>query len=231
MKTHDVQESLSEDFEPAQLAIGPDGGMATHPPEPERAPPPRLCERGPCEHYHRFAIQMDVERGRGAEVLPGGKVVGQAPPAPFHVQVHHYCYPTVGVEMKLGELPVLECNKWNPLEVPDDPSPYDGKGPRLRMLAAYQADLDAWRADQDKPATGTDDELAAWIAMLMRDGDELEVHHAGVTALFAAVDARSRLTLAFLKEGGTGSYRCWILRPKTDGSRMMRVATKTYEVT
>jgi len=32
----------------------------------------------------------------------------------FHVEVHHYCYPTVGVEMNLGALPVTDCNRWDP---------------------------------------------------------------------------------------------------------------------
>lgn len=35
-------------------------------------------------------------------------------PAVFHVEFHNYCYPTVGVEMNLGALPVTECNRWDP---------------------------------------------------------------------------------------------------------------------
>jgi hypothetical protein len=50
--------------------------------------------------------------------LPDGVLGAQgatyrAPPA-FHVQTHHYCYPDVGIEMPLGALPVVECNRWDP---------------------------------------------------------------------------------------------------------------------
>jgi hypothetical protein len=48
----------------------------------------------------------------GAQEVPGGTVY-QAPAA-FHVETHHYCYPTIGVEMPLGALPVISCNRWNP---------------------------------------------------------------------------------------------------------------------
>jgi hypothetical protein len=62
--------------------------------------------------------QLDEERPIGGSVAQGddhGKITGDAGPAPFHVVVHHYCYPTVGVETNLGDLPVLECNRWEPV--------------------------------------------------------------------------------------------------------------------
>jgi len=45
--------------------------------------------------------------------VPLGTVY-QAPRA-VHTQVHHYCYPTAGVEMRLGDEPVMECNRWVPV--------------------------------------------------------------------------------------------------------------------
>jgi hypothetical protein len=73
-------------------------------PEPQRnlAPPhPRLCEAGPCRNYHRLENQIDD---------------GSTLSAPsFHIQVTHYCYPSPGIEMPLGALPVVRCNRWDPI--------------------------------------------------------------------------------------------------------------------
>jgi hypothetical protein len=119
MKTQDPREELQDGFElappPSEQAM-----------QPERPPArPRLCEAGPCKHYHRLAVQVDAAQPGavrtpvalpdgtpGAQSVPGGTVY-QAAPA-FHVQVHHYCYPDVGIEMPLGDLPVTECNRWEP---------------------------------------------------------------------------------------------------------------------
>lgn len=64
------------------------------------AQPPSLCEAGPCRHYHRVASVMDAE---------DGGVVGAT-----HRQVTRACYPAVGIELELGETPVLQCSRWEP---------------------------------------------------------------------------------------------------------------------
>ncbi len=105
--------------------VGPDGAPAIPPLRVIRDPRPRLCEAGHCRNYHRFEIQLNAEDPLpitvpvavpagtpGAQAVPGGTVY-QAP-ATFHTEVHHYCYPTPGVEMALGALPVTQCNRWNP---------------------------------------------------------------------------------------------------------------------
>jgi hypothetical protein len=83
-------------------AIGADGMPVMSASANKSDPPPRLCEAGPCRNYHAFKIQLDAERP-----LSGGEV--------FHTEAHHYCYPAVGIETRLGSLPVLQCSRWSPL--------------------------------------------------------------------------------------------------------------------
>jgi len=130
MRSHDVQDELQEGFEVGPLPpMGPDGAPLLAPLERTRPPRPRLCEAGPCLHYHRFEIQTEAQDPRavtvpvalppgtrGAQEVPGGTVY-QAPRT-FHVERHHYCYPTSGVEMRLGSLPVITCNRWHPISNP-----------------------------------------------------------------------------------------------------------------
>lgn len=116
MKRIVAQDELAEGFEPGPLPpIGPDG--AVHIPPLKKLPVlelPRLCEAGPCVHYHTFTLQLDAARPIADRVGEGGVLEGDAPAQPFHTQVHHYCYPTVGIETELGALPVLTCNLWEP---------------------------------------------------------------------------------------------------------------------
>ncbi len=126
MRRITVQDELQEGFELAPTpAIGPDGGLGMAALRVVTPPRPRLCEAGPCRNYHRFEIQVEAAHPRaqtvavalpagtpGAQPVPGGTVY-QAP-TPFHVETHHYCYPTSGVEMALGALPVVICNRWDP---------------------------------------------------------------------------------------------------------------------
>lgn len=124
---HDVQDEMQDGFEVGPVpAVGMDGSPIIEPVRAKPPPRPRLCEAGPCLNYHRFEIQLDAEDPRartvgtalpagtpGVQVVPGGAVY--LAPAAFHLEVHHYCYPTVGVEMRLGSLPVLQCNRWHPI--------------------------------------------------------------------------------------------------------------------
>lgn len=126
MKIQDPHSDLQDGFEVAPLPpIGPDGAPQI---PPQRADPPArpsLCQAGPCRRYHRLVVQVDaatpgavrlpiaLPRGTpGAELTPQGTVYRA--PAAFHVQTHHYCYPDTGIEMPLGALPVVECNRWSP---------------------------------------------------------------------------------------------------------------------
>ncbi len=114
MRRRDVQNEMIDDFEPTVgLKLGPDGmqGMPERrdlPPEP-----PRLCLAGPCKHYHRMVIQLDAQQP-GAERGPDGEIVHHG--RVFHPEIHHYCYPDVGIETNLGAHPVLECSRWTPVE-------------------------------------------------------------------------------------------------------------------
>lgn len=118
MRSNDIQDDLAEGFEVAKVPpVGPDGALRGPPMRPRVPPPPRLCEQGPCVHYHQFTIQLDAEQARAAAVAgPGenhGALVGDGG-QDFHAEVHHYCYPTSGVESRLGSLPIIQCNRWTP---------------------------------------------------------------------------------------------------------------------
>jgi hypothetical protein len=63
--------------------------------------PPSLCEAGPCRNYHRVASVMDAQD-------PVGEV------GPTRRQITRACYPTAGIELELGETPVLQCSRWEP---------------------------------------------------------------------------------------------------------------------
>jgi hypothetical protein len=152
MRSNDIQDDLADGIELAQVPpVGPGGALKMPPMRPAVPPPPRLCEQGPCVHYHQFSIQLDAEQARAAAVAgPGdghGALVGRAGET-FHVEVHHYCYPTSGVESRLGSLPIIQCNLWAP------------KGPAQRDMEAtdglkylesadgkrYLAEQAAWQA-------------------------------------------------------------------------------------
>jgi hypothetical protein len=106
--THDVAMKTQDPSQ--ELQDGVDLARAVHP-EPQRilAPAhPRICEAGPCRNYHRLEDQIDD---------------GSTLSAPsFHIRVTHYCYPSPGIEMPLGALPVVRCNRWDPIagETPTD---------------------------------------------------------------------------------------------------------------
>src|SRR6185295_2340607 len=113
MRSNDVRDDLQDGVESAALPpMAPDGGLELEPAEPLDDPPPRLCEAGPCRHYHRMAVQMDAQNPMAER--RDGQLVRHA--RVFHTTVSHYCYPDVGIETNLGSLPVLECNRWVPIK-------------------------------------------------------------------------------------------------------------------
>lgn len=149
MVRNDVQDELAEGFEPAALPpIAPDGGLELPPlREPPRVPP-RLCEAGPCRNYHRFRIQLDA-----AKPLPvrGADGTFIEPEAPDHHEDHHYCYPSVGIESKLGSLPVIQCNRWSPISPREIERADDETEEWLSHTdagRAFTAELEAYRTGQ-----------------------------------------------------------------------------------
>lgn len=161
MKHHDIQDEIQDGFELAQAPpVGADGAPLPLPPRRVLPPRPRLCEAGPCVNYHGFEIQTEAEDPRalktsatlprdatGVESVEGGSVYH--PPRSFHTQKHHYCYPTVGVEMRLGSLPVISCNRWHP------------------EVQQYQHELPEIKRDRSKFLKGPhgvrfQEEVAAW---------------------------------------------------------------------
>lgn len=126
MRSKDLQDNLASGFEVGPLPpIGTDGAPMLAPQRPMPDPPPRLCEAGPCAHYHRLEVQLEAEDPKtmrvpvrlpvlpaGATSVPDGMIY--QPPASFHTEVHHACYPHVGIEIELGPAPVIQCNRWRP---------------------------------------------------------------------------------------------------------------------
>lgn len=126
MKTQDPHQELQDGFDLAPPPpIGPDGAPGVPPQRTSPPARPSLCQAGPCRRYHRLVVQVDAEQPGavrlpivlpegtpGAQQTPQGTVY--CAPSAFHVQTHHYCYPDTGIEMPLGALPVVECNRWEP---------------------------------------------------------------------------------------------------------------------
>jgi hypothetical protein len=159
VQRNDVQDDLQEGFDPAPLPpIGPDGALELEPPRKMPDPPPRMCEAGPCVNYHRFEIQFDVTRPIAERVEEGGKLVGAAPPMPFHVRVFHYCYPTVGVETDLGDMPVLSCNRWEPISAleREDKTRVEDEFFASEDGKSYKTALDTWLANQKREQDETE---------------------------------------------------------------------------
>src|SRR5512138_3192379 len=162
MKTQDPHSDLQDGFEASAMPpIGPDGAPQI---PPQRASPPArpsLCSAGPCRNYHRLVTQVDAENPRavrlpivlpegtpGAQQTDGGTVY-RAPPV-FHVETHHYCYPSPGIEMPLGALPVVECTRWEPVTLPGEVYVHREDLCRVfwesRAGRRFRAEVSAWEA-------------------------------------------------------------------------------------
>jgi hypothetical protein len=119
--------------------MSPQGSPLLEPVRELPPDPPRLCEAGPCRHYHRFQIQLDAQNPMD-ERKPDGTVVRHG--RVFHVQTHHYCYPDVGIELELGALPLLECNRWVPLT-----SLFRR---RRGIRRRFDSDVAVWKLEQER---------------------------------------------------------------------------------
>lgn len=131
MKSKDVQDDLAGNFEVSPLPpIGPDGAPVLSPQRPMLAPRPRICEAGPCVHYHRLEVEVEAQDPMsmkvpirlpvlpsGAAAVPDGTLY--QPPPSIHTQLIHTCYPSSGIEIDLGPAPVYNCNRWMPMTVAD----------------------------------------------------------------------------------------------------------------
>lgn len=152
MRSNDIQNDLADGFEVASVPpVGPDGSLKMPPMRPVVPPPPRLCEQGPCVHYHQFTIQLDAESARAAALAgPGdghGALIGPGGQT-FHTETHHYCYPTAGVESRLGSLPIIRCNRWSPKD-DDDLTEEARRGDGFLLSSdgkRYLAEQAAWHA-------------------------------------------------------------------------------------
>ncbi len=123
VKTLSPNDGLQDGFDLASgPPVGPDG-MPLPLPHATRTPPrPSLCAAGPCQHYHRLEIQVEAQDPRGQQhpiKVPDGTPRTESSgdgtlyrPLPvFHTAVHHYCYPSSGIEIELGNVPVVSCNR------------------------------------------------------------------------------------------------------------------------
>lgn len=150
MRSRDVQDELADGFEAGPLPpMGPNGAPMLEPVRELPTDPPRLCEAGPCRHYHTMTIQLDAQQP-GRERRDDGTVVDHG--RVFHTEVHHYCYPDVGIETNLGALPVLSCNRWAPIT-----SLLRGK---RRIRRAYDRALEAFHRARDQEIADALPELA-----------------------------------------------------------------------
>lgn len=147
------------------------------PRRPELPPRPRLCEQGPCRHYHRLETQVEsADPGArrvpvklpllpvGAQAVDGGTLY-QAP-AMFHTAVSHYCYPGVGIEIVLGDVPVVSCSRWDPSQPPEVAQLAMSRSAFLRGPDGrqYTAALEAWegaRASEAREAEEAEELIAS----------------------------------------------------------------------
>lgn len=96
----DPQNDVIDDFTPGPLP--PPGMPSMTRPPPLPPAPPRLCELGPCRHYHTIDIVLDSQ-----QPLDGT-------PGRIDIKTHRSCYAQVGVDTDLTDVPVVRCSRWDP---------------------------------------------------------------------------------------------------------------------
>lgn len=97
-------EKVYEDFEPAQIPIAPDGGIAPgfamDMGEEPYDPKAFICKQGPCRFFWQVGVAVDAVDGTRLDLR----------------QLALSCIANPGTEMPLThDQPVLECNRWDPM--------------------------------------------------------------------------------------------------------------------
>ncbi len=224
-----AQEDAIEGFDEAELpGFGPGGIAGSQNDDRKLAPPPpRLCEAGPCVHYHRFEIQLDAEGPKAGAVEVGGKLVGDAGKQPFYVRVHHYCYPDVGIETELGSLPVLKCNRWSPI-TPHAKKTQDQVRAEFWQSEeglAFAAERHEWERARAEERAAEDelDDVQTWILMFVRDNSRLALCDLSrpadkqIIEIFDCDAARTAVSRAYLQSTwGRGSYLLRVINRDDD---------------
>jgi|SRR6185295_9316073 len=187
MRKTDPPGQLQNGFELSPAPpIGPDGApIMTNPRAPLPARP-RLCEAGPCVHYHCLEIQVDAEDprsrkvpvrlpvlGPGMEAVPDGTLYRA--PAVFHTATEHYCYPDLGIEMALGPTPVVQCNRWVPKYT-------DHNGHELVLRTTLQQQ-EFWTSPQGQQYASA---VEAWETAREREAREAEQAEQEIAEALAA---------------------------------------------
>jgi len=148
-----MDDDLQDGYETGGL--GPQYGQSAKEPI---EPPPRLCEAGPCRHYHRFIRQMDAQDpiaiSAGASSPPDATQLehGRVSLRVYHTEAQHYCFPEVGIETNLGSTPIVDCTHWDPRTKTE----LDQLADRRRMFQksdrgkAFDAARKAWSDARDR---------------------------------------------------------------------------------
>ncbi|HEY4266727.1 MAG TPA: hypothetical protein VGM94_00915 [Galbitalea sp.] len=159
MKRRSVRDDLTDGFTPSPLPpLGPDGSLLFTDSQTQGSPrlAPRMCEQGPCVHYHRLETQLDAETPRDGS--DGG----------LHVQVHHTCYPQSGIEFELGDTPVVACNLWLPTSATLEKRRKAERDRHLKSKSGKQflKDMNAWQVARADAARVAEEVAAAQRELL-----------------------------------------------------------------
>lgn len=132
----DLNDRMGAGWAPSQLAAGP-GNVPQWPknallPVISGEPAPRLCLVGPCNHYHRMRLIMNVQTPIDGSVGSVAK------------ETIETCYPAKGVEMDLTGVQVAECNRWDP------PGSSLAEGQAHALKAIYESDYAAWEKRREE---------------------------------------------------------------------------------
>ena len=99
------------DWEPADVPLAPDGGIAPGfatqgPALPILNEATTKCLRGPCRNYWEMKVEADAGNPAGT-----WESIGVAKP----IQIIRTCLANPGHETDLGDTAVIECNRWHPI--------------------------------------------------------------------------------------------------------------------
>jgi hypothetical protein len=116
-------------------------------------------------------VNADLPSGTPGVIKDGTRTLYRAPTS-YHTQTSHSCYPTAGIEFELGSLPIVRCNRWEPLGTngkPMRPAAYL----RTTEGRAYTAEVERWE-EARKRELEEDAEVERLIAEAEADHDIIE---------------------------------------------------------